>query len=235
MNKGKITISIVVFFITAMLVASMYIQFRTVEESNSIGIEVMREDELRQEVLSWRAKYNEINEKLQLNNNKINEYTNIIQNNQQSSEILDKELKEYDMLAGKTNVSGTGVIISLKDNDEISFTASNLVYLVNELKYAGAEAISINGQRVINNTDIVSINNNQYILVNGERIIGPYEVKAIGSKEKFEEILNFKDSGFIPYYRKKGYSIEMVYSDNISINAYNKELSLKYLKDKKEE
>ena len=56
MKKEKITIAIVVFFISAMLAASMYIQFRTVEESNLIGIEVMREDELRQEVLSWRTK-----------------------------------------------------------------------------------------------------------------------------------------------------------------------------------
>lgn len=235
MNKGKITISIVVFFVTAMLVASMYIQFRTVEESNSIGIEVMREDELRQEVLSWRNKFNEINEKIESNNQKINEYTNIIQNNQQSSEVIDTELKEYDMLVGKTNVTGCGVVLKLNDNNEMSFTASNLIYLVNELKYAGAEAISINGQRIINNTDIVGINNNQYILVNGERIVGPYEVKAIGNKEEFDKILNFKDSGFIPYYRNKGYSIEMNYSDNIDINAYNKDISLKYLKDKKEE
>lgn len=235
MNKGKITISIVVFFITTMLVASMYIQFRTVEESNSIGIEVMREDELRQEVLSWRNKFNEIDEKIESNNQKINEYTNIIQNNQQSSEVIDTELKEYDMLVGKTNVTGCGVVLKLNDNNEMSFTASNLIYLVNELKYAGAEAISINGQRIINNTDIVGINNNQYILVNGERIVGPYEVKAIGNKEEFDKILNFKDSGFIPYYRNKGYSIEMNYSDNIDINAYNKDISLKYLKDKKEE
>ncbi len=235
MNKGKITISIVVFFITTMLVASMYIQFRTVEESNSIGIEVMREDELRQEVLSWRNKFNEIDEKIESNNQKINEYTNIIQNNQQSSEVIDTELKEYDMLVGKTNVTGCGVVLKLNDNNEMSFTASNLIYLVNELKYAGAEAISINGQRIINNTDIVGINNNQYILVNGERIVGPYEVKAIGNKEEFDKILNFKDSGFIPYYRNKGYSIEMNCSDNIDINAYNKDISLKYLKDKKEE
>lgn len=235
MSKGKISVSIVVFFVTVLLVASMYVQFRTVEESNSIGIEVMREDELRQEVLSWRNKYNEINEKLETNNQKINEYTNIIQNNQQSSEVLDKELKEYDMLVGKTNVTGCGVVLTLNDNNDMSFTASNLIYLVNELRYAGAEAISVNGQRIVNSSDIVGINNNQYILVNGERIVGPYEVKAIGNKEEFDKILNFKDSGFIPYYRNKGYSIEMHYADTISINAYNKEINLKYLKDKKEE
>ena len=46
MEKGKITISIVVFFISVMLVSLIFIQFRTVEETNSMGIESMREDEL---------------------------------------------------------------------------------------------------------------------------------------------------------------------------------------------
>ncbi len=235
MDKGKITISIVVFFISIMLVSLINIQFRTVEETNSIGIESMREDELRQEILNWKTKYNELDEKIQSNNLKIQEYSNTVQNNQQSSELLDKELQEYNMLVGKTNVIGDGIILKLTDNKEMSFTASNIIYLINELKYAGAEAISINNERIINSTDIVGINNNQYILVNGERIVGPYEVKAIGNKEEFDKILNFENSGFIPYYKNKGYTIESDFQSNIRINAYSKEITLKYLKEKKEE
>ncbi len=235
MGKGKVTISIMAFLVTIMLVSCIFIQFRTVEETNSMGIESMREDELRQEVLSWKNKYNEVDEKLQSNNKKIEEYTNTIKNNQQLSELLDNELKEYNMLIGKTNVVGDGVVLNLVDNAEMSFTASNLIYLVNELKYAGAEAISINNQRIVNSTDIVGINNNQYILVNGERIVSPYEIKAIGSKDEFEKLLNFPDNGFVPFYKNKGYSIEMEFQSNIRINAYDKEITLKYLKDKKEE
>lgn len=235
MGKGKVTISIMAFFVTIMLVSCIFIQFRTVEETNSMGIESMREDELRQEVLSWKNKYNEVDEKLQSNNKKIEEYTNTIKNNQQLSELLDNELKEYNMLIGKTNVVGDGVVIKLIDNPEKSFTASNLIYLVNELKYAGAEAISINNQRVVNNTDIAGINNNQYILVNGERIVSPYEIKAIGNKDEFEKLLNFPDNGFVPFYKKRGYTINMEFQTNIRIEAYNKEITLKYLKDKKEE
>lgn len=235
MEKGKVTISIMAFFVTIMLVSSMFIQFRTVEETNSMGIESMREDELRQEVLSWKNKYNEIDEKLQSNNKKIEEYSNMIKNNQQSSELLDNELKEYNMLIGKTNVIGDGVVLKLTDNQEMSFTASNLVSLVNELKYAGAEAISINNQRIVNSTDIVGINNNQYILVNGERIVSPYEIKAIGSEEEFEKLLNFPENGFVPFYKKRGYAINMETQKDIKINAYDKEIALKYLKDKKEE
>ena len=141
MEKGKITISIVVFFISMMLVSLMFIQFRTVEETNSLGIEEMREDELRQEILNWKAKYNDVNQQLKSNNEKIDEYTNIIQNNQEASTLLDKELKEYDMLVGKTNVFGEGVEITLTDNEFFTYSASNLICLVNELRYAGAEAI----------------------------------------------------------------------------------------------
>lgn len=70
MEKGKITISIVVFFISVMLVSLIFIQFRTVEETNSMGIESMREDELRQEILEWKTKYNEVGEKVESNNQK---------------------------------------------------------------------------------------------------------------------------------------------------------------------
>lgn len=235
MEKGKVTISIMAFFISIVLVSCIFIQSRTVEETNSIGIESMREDELRQEVLAWKNKYNEVDEKLQSNNKKIDEYNDIIKNNQKSSELLENELKEYNMLVGKTNVIGDGVVLNLADNSIMSYTAGNLTYLINELKYAGAEAISINNQRIINSSDIVSINNNQYILVNGERIVSPYEIKAIGSKEEFEKLLNFPENGFVPYYQNKGYTINMEFQSNIRINAYNKQITLKYLKDNKEE
>ena len=231
MEKGKITISIVVFFISMMLVSLIFIQFRTVEESNPIGIESMRENELRQEILNWKTKYNEIDEKIKSNNEKIEEYAKTIQNNQQSSELIDKELNEYNMLVGKTDVTGDGIIMKLSDNPELSYTSSNLVYLINELKYSGAEAISINGQRVVNTTDIVGINSNQYILVNGERIVSPYEIKAIGNKDNFENIINFPNEGFIPYYQNKGYAIEMSLQSNIKIEAYNQEIVLKYIKE----
>ena len=235
MEKGKVTISIIVFFISIVLVSLIFIQFRTVEETNSIGIEAMREDELRQEVLSWKNKYNEINEKINTNNQKIEEYSKTIQNNQKSSNLIDSELKEYNMLVGKTNVVGDGIVLKLTDNPEMSYTASNLIYLINELKYAGAEAISINNQRIVNSTDIVGINNNQYILVNSERIVSPYEIKAIGNKQEFDKILNFPNNGFVPYYKNKGYTIDADFQSGIKINAYTKQITLKYMKEKKEE
>lgn len=79
-------------------------------------------------------------------------------------------------------------------------------------------------------TDIVSING-KYILVNGERIVSPYEIRVIGNQDKLNETLNFENEGFIPYYKNKGYTIEMNTQSNISIPAYNQQIILKYIKE----
>ncbi len=230
MEKGKVIISIVIFFITVTLVSLMSIQFRTVEESNLLGIETMREEELREEILEWKTKYEEVEEKINSNNEKIQEYAQIIENNEHASSLLDAELNEYNMLVGKTNVIGDGVVLKLTDTQYKSYSSSNLFYLVNELKYAGAEAISINNQRITNMTEIVTINE-RYILVNGERIISPYEVKAIGNQQEFDRVLNFPNSGYIADYKANDYEIELTMQSGIRIPAYNQSLDLKYVKE----
>ena len=229
MKKEKLAISIVIFFISVVLFSLTFIQFRTVEKTNSMGIEEMREDELRQELANWKNKYNEIEEKIKINNEKIAEYGDITSNNKQSTELLAQELKEYDMLVGKTAVSGEGVIVKLTDNYANSYDSRDLVELVNELKSASAEAVSINGKRIINMSDIVTIGD-KYILVNGERISSPYEVKAIGDKAKMLEMLNFKGEWFYDKYKSKGYSIELSEQSNVRIEAYNQDITLKYIK-----
>jgi uncharacterized protein YlxW (UPF0749 family) len=232
MEKGKGIITFVIFLVSMMLVALISIQVRTVDESNSMGIESMQEEELRTQVSEWKNKYEEIHAKLESNNEKISEYSNTIQNNKEASELLDKELNEYNMLVGKTNVIGSGVVLTLKDNFIASYTASNLAYIVNELRNAGAEAISINEQRVINRTDIVMIQT-RYILVNGQRISGPYEVKVIGNKDKLTEALKFPNEGLLDSYKNKDYTIDMSVQDNIHIPAYNQEINLKYIEEAK--
>ena len=133
------------------------------------------------------------------------------------------------MLVGKTNVIGDGIVIKLTDTTEASYTAVDLLYLVNELKYAEAEAISINNQRITNSTEIVLING-QHILINGERVSGPYEVKAIGNQNKMQEVLNFENDGYIEEHKSKGYNIEMSLQSNIRIEATKQEMTLKYIK-----
>ena len=235
MKKEKTMMAIIIGIICIILITVMFAQFKTVEETDITGIETAREAELQTMLSSWKTKYEEIEEKLIETNKKIVEYNEKIQSNGQASELLDEELEQSNLLVGKTNVQGEGIIITLKDNDEKSIEASDLRTLINELKLAGAEAISINDKRIINMTEIVDVNG--VILVNEDRIVSPYIVKAIGNQTYLSSALSLKTSGFIDSNTILGKTVEMTKEKNISIMAYNSkksQLQFKYAKEVEE-
>ena len=218
MKKEKRVICLTIFGVCIILMAVMYAQFRTVEQTDITGIQTAREDELKTMVSTYKTKYEEAQQKLIDTNTKINEYKQTIGNNKESLKVLQKELEESSLLAGKTNVIGDGVVVTLADNEEKSITASDLLELINELRLAGAEAISINDKRIILTTDIVDVN---VIMINEERVISPYVVKAIGDQTYLSSALSLKTSGFIDKSINNGKTVSLSIEKNIRILAYN--------------
>lgn len=229
MKKEKLIISIVFGVISMFLIFMMSVQLKTINQTDITSLETMQEEELRNEILDLKEKNDEIEKKIEDNEQKINEYKETLNNSQKASELLNNELHEYEEQIGLTDVSGEGIIITLTDTDEQSYSYSNLVDFVNELKYAGATAISINDNRIINTTEIVEISK-KYILLNGDqRISSPYIIKAIGDKNKMLETLNLKDEGYVDLYKNAGYNIKLEENNNITIYKYNKEINLEYI------
>lgn len=234
--KNKNIMAVIIGAVCIILVAVMFAQFKTVEETDITGIETAREEELQTMLSSWKTKYEEMQEKLQDTQTKIAEYEQKINSKEETSELLDEELEQTNLLVGKTNVIGEGVIITLQDNDEKSIVASDLRTLVNELKLAGAEAISINDKRILNMTEIVDVNGR--ILINEEPTVSPFVVKAIGDQTYLSSALSLKNSGFVDSYTKLGKTVEMREEKNISILAYNgskNQMQFKYAKEVVEE
>lgn len=102
---------------------------------------------------------------------------------------LQKELEHLRVISGQTDVTGEGVIITLNDAETpdtdrlMDYIIHDLdVYtVINELRIAGAQAISINDERIIATSEqlcagpTIKINNNRYAV--------PYEIKAIGDAD----------------------------------------------------
>lgn len=228
MKKDKIIVSITVFFMCIVLTCVMFMQFKTARQTNLTDIENMNEDELKSEIILWQNRYNEIDQKLTSRNQTIDEYESILQNNDETAKVLDKELNELEKLVGITDVRGDGIVITLEDNDEGQVTATVLLNLVNELKYAGGEAISINGIRIVNMTDIVDVN---YIVqIEGQKISSPYTVNCIGDQNFLLNTLNSKN-GYVQTYTDSGITVKIEAQDDIKINKYNGSLDIKYSKD----
>ena len=205
----------------------MFTQFKTVEQTDIVAIETMRETELRTELADWKAKYEEAEMKLEDTNQKIQDYKTQMSSEENATELLKQELTESQKFLGYTDVQGEGIIITLEDNDFTNIERFDLISLVNELKLAGAEAISINDERIVSNTDIALINN-RIILVNGKRTSAPYIVKAIGDKKYLESAITIK-GGYLDVIKADEKTIHYTVEDTIEINKFTGTMSLDYI------
>lgn len=223
-------VTVVVFIVCIVLVSVMLMQFRTVEQTDITEIENMRESELRTTLSEWKTKYEDVTTQLEETNKRIQEYEKTIQDNEAASELIDEELQESNMLVGKTDVYGEGVEITLSDGRK-SVQAYDLIDLVNELRYAGAEAISINEIRIISTTDIIDMADYTYIMVNLQRTEGPYVVKAIGDKTYMSTMLNLKGSGFVDKATTSGLQVSVKEQNRVEIPKYNQEFDIEYMSE----
>lgn len=225
--KGKTTLTLIIGLICVILTAVMFTQFKTISRIDVTALENMQEAELRSEITSWKTKYEEVLKKKEDVDLKIEEYKENITNNQKTSELLTNDLNQLTGLIGSRDVSGSGIIITLEDNEYQKITPTDLLELINELKLAGAEAISINDERITYKSYIVSPNST-FVQVNGVRMVSPYVIKAIGDPTYLESGLSKKQYGYIDAKRAVGKTVKLERQDNIIINKYNGDLEFKY-------
>ena len=92
------------------------------------------------------------------------------------NKALKNELDRSRLIIGSEDVTGEGIVLYLTPksqvftNDIEYLTDTELVYIINELNFAGAEAVSVNDKRISIQTGIKSSSNNSYILINDEKI-----------------------------------------------------------------
>jgi uncharacterized protein YlxW (UPF0749 family) len=109
---------------------------------------------------------------------------------------LNSQLEQARIAAGLIPLQGTGVVLRLNDStlpvpagaDEADYlvTARDIRTVVAELWLAGAEAIAVNGERITASTGVLDIGHT--ILVNSAYLSPPYEVRALGPKDLFDQL-----------------------------------------------
>jgi len=148
---------------------------------------------------------------------------------------LNDELNKYKLMAGIVDVEGEGIILNIDNpSTEAQFDdyTNNIIYnyeylllIVSNLNAAGAEAISINGQRYTNYTEIVPVGS--HLNINGVSFVPPFEIKAIGNKQTLQSVINFK-GGVVWEMQKLNYKIDIELQDNLKIERYMKPIDFKY-------
>lgn len=230
MKKGKFTMTIIIGLMCLILTMLIFMQVKTISQTDISELEIMRESELKTELTSLKTKYEEVVAKIQETNDKILEYEEASIAGEKASELLEKELKETQDLLGKNEVTGEGIIIKMSNSGTSRINSEDLLNLVNLLKNAGAEAISINEQRIVYDTYIVDINESGNITINGTRVVAPYTIKAIGNIKYLESSVAQKNYGYIDTQIAEGKQVTLENSLSVSIPAYSKNLEFEYVK-----
>lgn len=226
MKKGELTLTITLGLICFVLVSTMFMQFNTVNKTDIKAIENMRETELRTQISTINTKIEELQKKYDETIQKKEEYIKNTGEDEKTTKLLQEDLKEAKMLLGLTDVTGDGIIVTLEDNELKNIEAADILELINELRLAGAEAISINDERIVANSEVVDINYS-FIVANGQRLTSPYVVKAIGNQSYLESGLTAKQYGYIDNMVKGfGKTVSLERKDKISIPKYEGEMTL---------
>jgi len=227
-----IMISLVLFIFSFIIVA----QLNTVGNTDIISTG-MREAELLAELQKINDKYDTMKEEYEKSQAIVEEYKTSASSNDTLIASMKISLDNAKLLAGLTTVKGEGVVIILQDSTDTNMSIeaglvhdTDIMSIVNELRAAGAEAISVNGQRILSTTAIRCVG--PTIQINGTKVASPFHIKAIGNAKYLESALNIK-GGVVDSLKVYGIQVEISTDEGITIDKYNDTLVLKYASEVK--
>ncbi|MEV0022891.1 DUF881 domain-containing protein [Streptomyces atroolivaceus] len=129
-------------------------------------------------------------------------------------QTLEKE-RQLGVLAGTVAAHGPGITLTISDPTG-AVEADMLLDTIQELRAAGAEAIEVNGVRVVANTYFSG--DGGELRVDGRKIEAPYEFKVIGKPQDLEPALNIP-GGVVQTLEKEQATAEVARVDDIVVDA----------------
>lgn len=139
-------------------------------------------------------------------------------------ETLVEELNRIKIVNGLVQVSGPGIQVRVSG----PMSVLNAQDLVNELRNAGAEAIALNGERLVL-WSAIAADDEGWLTVDGVRIASPYVFQAIGDGETLETALT-RSGGLIAVleHSYEGLQVEISYREKLVLLVHRYPPEFKY-------
>lgn len=214
----KISLVLVSFFFGLLLA----VQFKTQRSSGTIPPSAQKQ-ELADMLVATEKKRDLLEEDVK----KLRQQMTELEKKGFRESVLLKQLQELRALSGITKVQGPGIIVVLEDSEQKALPTDDpnlfivhyqdILSLVNELFSSGAEAVSVNGQRMMATSEIRCTG--PTILVNGTRLASPYEIAAIGESATLYNALSMR-GGIVEALKTVGIKVHVLKQNNLVIPAY---------------
>ena len=221
-----------------LLTMAICIQINTINAATeNVGTTLRDNSGLRDEYFSVQGRYKSLQNELEAKTKKLEGTRQAAANKSDNDSKNEEEITNNQKMLGLTPVSGQGIIIRLDENRDVNSNEvvnisgylvheEDLLYIINELFNAGADAISINDQRVVANTPIVCDGN--IIRINGQMVGVPLTIKAIGYPERMDYALTIP-GGYLEIMSNDGIKVSVEKNGNIEIPKFDGVYSYNYL------
>ncbi len=242
MTNNKIIISLILGGMCLLLTYGIAVQIKTTTAIGTVSSTNATENNLRDAVLKSKEKYDNLYKDLENAEKELEKERNSATQNNGELEDLENQIKEENKVIGLSDVTGDGVEIELNDNQTIPSNSYlgdpndllvhdvDIIRVINEIKNAGAEAISINDQRIVSTTAVECDGN--IIKINGVKIGTPFKIKAIGNQEYLMGSLNRK-RGYLEVLREDYMLVaKIAKASNITIPKYTGVIKFNYAESK---
>ncbi len=232
-NKWKAQVAL--GLVCVVLGFAITIQLKSVHKNNGAGtISGLRAAELQ----NMYQKEKEKNEALYLDyeriKNDLDQYKEAIADTNTTTSILKEQLDNAEILAGMKEVEGPGVVVKMNDGNKTPLPGepeslywlhdSDILLVINELKDAGAEAISINGERLTSVSEVRCVGS--VLSINNVRTGAPFVINAIGDPKTLESALLFK--GGVVADIAAYCEVDVKTAEKVVVPAYKGAINFKY-------
>ena len=219
-SKGQLEITVICIIIGLMLV----IQYKSVSQLGGF-VSTTRAQELAGQLNEVKKEKESLTSKISELEKEIVEYEDQLVQDNKFAENLRTNTQKSQMIAGLLDVKGPGIVISLdytpldgeEGFDPFLVYPEYLLLLLNELNSSGAEAISINEQRIISTSEIRLAGN--HIVINGEKFSRPFVFKIIGDGQTLQSAIQLR-GGIVELLNSNYIQVTIKREDEILISKY---------------
>lgn len=168
---------------------------------------------------------------------KLQEYQTLA--NTEDSDLKNKLLDEvayYKLISGNTAVHGEGVVVYVDDGTRDLYEGEDpnsvlvhdmdILTIINDLNRSGAEVLSVNGQRILNDTSISC--SGYTIRINNQFFARPFEIRAIGDSKRMAAVL-IGPEGSGTLLQDYGVIFKVTIKDDLTIPKYSEPQSYEYM------
>lgn len=212
-------------------------QLKMVSKSTGGVVSSQKAKQLAGELKGLKDRKEELQKELGTLENRIDEYKRSEENEDIFMRNMKKDIERYEIMLGYTKVKGPGIKLVLEDKTEdgtenvLLYNYDLLLAIVNRLNASGAEAISINDERIIATTEMhLTEDNGEKLLINEKPVVSPFVIKAIGDPNTLDAALNIRYG--ILYDIRELYSLktEISKEQELEIPRYNGTVEFKFAK-----